>query len=123
MTFPEQLKQLRKEKHLTQKQAYTILQVPRRTYESWESGDRTPPEYVQRFVIKLLQQEETHMENTKQYTGYRHYVMVNKLKDSPETYEQYLRETNSGSTPEWLIKETAKRTYNYRFITNPDAMV
>lgn len=56
MTFPEQLKQLRKEKRLTQKQAYTILQVPRRTYEDWERGIASPPEYVQRFVIKLLQQ-------------------------------------------------------------------
>ena len=123
MTFPEQLRALRAEKQLTQAQAYKILQVPRRTYEDWERGIASPPEYVQRMIIKLLQQEETHMENAKQYTGYRHYIMVNKLKDSPETYEQYLRETNSGSTPEWLIKETAKRTYNYRFITNPDAMV
>ena len=56
MTFPEQLKQLRDERHLTQAQAYKKLQVPRRTYEDWERGIASPPEYVQRFVIKLLQQ-------------------------------------------------------------------
>lgn len=56
MTFSERLKQIRSDKHITQREAYTILQVPRRTYEDWERGIASPPEYVQRFVIKLLQQ-------------------------------------------------------------------
>ena len=55
-TFSEQLRMIRAERHITQAQAYTILTVPRRTYEDWERGIASPPEYVQRMIIKLLQQ-------------------------------------------------------------------
>ena len=63
-----------------------------------------------------------YIKSNANYSSYRHYVLVNRLEDCLETYEQYLRETDSGSTPEWLIRETAKRTYNYRFINN-DVMI
>ena len=57
-----------------------------------------------------------------EYKSYKHYLLVNKVKDSRENYENYLRVYNSGSSPEWLIKAMAKHTWNYRFITS-DVMI
>ena len=54
MTFSEQLKELRRELRITQAQAERILQVPHRTYQDWERGIATPPEYVQRLIIAQL---------------------------------------------------------------------
>ena len=56
MTFSDQLHQLRAELHITQREAYTALEVPRRTYEDWERGQRTPPEYLQRIILRQLEQ-------------------------------------------------------------------
>lgn len=52
--FSEQLKQIRKGKGITQKQACEMLNVPKRTYENWEYGIRTPAQYVQYSVIETL---------------------------------------------------------------------
>ena len=40
--FPKILKQLRKEAKLTQDQISEVLRVPKRTYGSWERGERQP---------------------------------------------------------------------------------
>ena len=45
------LKKLRKERKLTQAQFSGWLEIPKRTYEKWESGESTPPIWV----IKLIQ--------------------------------------------------------------------
>lgn len=58
----------------------------------------------------------------KEYTCYKQYILQNHLKDSKESYEQYIRETAIGYESEWLIAETVKRTYNYRFIVS-DVMI
>lgn len=58
MTFSESLRAIRAEYRMTQREAYTALEVPRRTYEDWERGLRTPPEYIQRIILRQLRQEE-----------------------------------------------------------------
>lgn len=40
---------------LTQQQAAEVLGVPYRTFQSWELGQRKPPEYVERLIIEKLQ--------------------------------------------------------------------
>lgn len=40
------LKELREKAKLTQKAAAELLGVPFRTYQNWEYGQRTPPDYV-----------------------------------------------------------------------------
>lgn len=40
---------------LTQQQMSDIFKIPKRTIENWESGQRTPPEYVKILVIEKLQ--------------------------------------------------------------------
>lgn len=40
---------------LTQQQMSDIFKIPKRTIENWESGQRTPPEYVKLLVIEKLQ--------------------------------------------------------------------
>lgn len=39
---------------LTQKQMSDMFKIPKRTIENWESGQRTPPEYVKLLVIDKL---------------------------------------------------------------------
>ncbi len=40
---------------LTQQQMSDMFKIPKRTIENWESGQRTPPEYVKILVIEKLQ--------------------------------------------------------------------
>lgn len=39
---------------LTQKGMSELMKIPFRTIQQWESGERTPPSYVQRFVLNEL---------------------------------------------------------------------
>ena len=40
---------------LTQQQMSDMFKIPKLTIENWESGQRTPPEYVKILVIEKLQ--------------------------------------------------------------------
>ena len=40
---------------LTQKQMSDLFEIPLRTIESWESGARTPPPYVEKLIVEKLQ--------------------------------------------------------------------
>jgi len=48
------LKDLRAKAKLTQKQAAELLGVPFRTYQDWEYGKRTPPDYVMQSITDKL---------------------------------------------------------------------
>jgi transcriptional regulator with XRE-family HTH domain len=52
--FAIALKKARKDAGLTQKEMAERTLIPFRTLQDWEHGKRTPPEYVQRFVLKEL---------------------------------------------------------------------
>lgn len=54
--FSERLKQARKSAELSQQGMAGRMLIPKRTIEDWEAGRRTPPEYVQRFVLNELEQ-------------------------------------------------------------------
>lgn len=56
-TFAENLKIARSNTGMTQQAVADLMLIPKRTIEAWETGDRTPPPYVQRFVLNEL---ETH---------------------------------------------------------------
>lgn len=44
---------------LTQQQMSDLFEIPKRTIENWEAGDRTPPAYVEKLIIdKLLRLAE-----------------------------------------------------------------
>lgn len=53
--FAESLKAARKNAGITQQGMADLMLIPKRTIEAWETGDRTPPPYVQRFVLNELQ--------------------------------------------------------------------
>lgn len=53
--FAEKLKTARKNTGMSQQGMADRMLIPRRTIENWEAGDRTPPEYVQRFVLNELE--------------------------------------------------------------------
>lgn len=53
-TFAKQLKQARALTGLSQQGMAERMLISKRTIEKWEIGERTPPEYVQRFVLNEL---------------------------------------------------------------------
>lgn len=53
-TFAELLKQARTAAGLSQQGMADRTLIPRRSIENWEAGERTPPPYVQRFVLNEL---------------------------------------------------------------------
>lgn len=52
------IKQAREAAGLTQQQMSELLKIPKRTIESWDSGKRVPPEYVERLVIAELKRKK-----------------------------------------------------------------
>ena len=53
--FSDRLKQARKATGMSQQGMADRMLISKRTIEKWETGERTPPEYVQRFVLNELQ--------------------------------------------------------------------
>lgn len=54
-TFAETLKAARKATGLSQQGIADRMLIPKRTIQKWETGERTPPPYVQRFVLNELE--------------------------------------------------------------------
>lgn len=52
--FNAALKTARAATGLSQQAMADQMLIPKRTIEAWETGDRTPPPYVQRFVLNEL---------------------------------------------------------------------
>jgi DNA-binding transcriptional regulator YiaG len=52
--FNETLKAARAATGLSQQAMADQMLIPKRTIEAWETGERTPPPYVQRFVLNEL---------------------------------------------------------------------
>ena len=55
-TFAERLKAARAATGMSQKKLGDRMLISKRTLEKWETGERVPPEYVQRFVLNELQE-------------------------------------------------------------------
>jgi DNA-binding transcriptional regulator YiaG len=49
------IKEARKAAKLTQKQMSDLFEIPKRTIEAWEAGDRTPPPYVEKLIVEKLE--------------------------------------------------------------------
>lgn len=54
MAFCDELKEARLLTGLSQQALAERMEIPKRTYEAWEMGERTPPVYVQRFLLNEL---------------------------------------------------------------------
>lgn len=53
--FAQTLKRVRAAAGLSQQGMADRMLIPKRTIEKWETGERTPPPYVQRFVLNELE--------------------------------------------------------------------
>lgn len=53
--FTQSLKTARAATGLSQQGMADRMLIPKRTIEKWETGERTPPPYVQRFVLNELE--------------------------------------------------------------------
>lgn len=60
--FAEKLKAARKATDMTQQGMAERMLIPKRTIQDWEGGQRTPPPYVQRFVLNELETLKTEKE-------------------------------------------------------------
>lgn len=54
-TFAKALKEARAAAGMSQQKMADRMLIPKRTIENWETGERTPPPYVQRFVLNELE--------------------------------------------------------------------
>ena len=52
------IKEIRNLTGLSQTAFANKFGIPLRTYQSWELGERKPPEYVLTMIIRLIDQEE-----------------------------------------------------------------
>lgn len=55
MEFAEEFKSIRKQLDMSQAELANLLDIPKRTVEAWEVSKRTPPAYVQRLLLKELE--------------------------------------------------------------------
>lgn len=55
-TFAEKLRAARAETRMSQQKMADRMIISKRTIEKWETGERVPPEYVQRFVLNELKE-------------------------------------------------------------------
>lgn len=53
--FAEALKEARAATGMSQQGMADRMLIPKRTIEKWETAERTPPPYVQRFVLNELE--------------------------------------------------------------------
>ncbi len=53
--FNEQLREARAATGMSQQKMADRMLISKRTIEKWETGERVPPEYVQRFVLNELE--------------------------------------------------------------------
>lgn len=49
------IKDIRTRAKMTQKEIAKTTDIPVRTLQEWEAGRRTPPKYVIRYIILILQ--------------------------------------------------------------------
>lgn len=54
-TFAEKLRAARAITGMSQQKMADRMLISKRTIEKWETGERVPPEYVQRFVLNELE--------------------------------------------------------------------
>lgn len=62
-TFAGRLKAARARTGMSQQKMADRMLIPKRTIEKWETGERVPPEYLQRFVINELLEIAEEKEN------------------------------------------------------------
>ena len=53
-TFAEALREARAATGMSQQQAADQMLIPKRTLQKWETGERIPAPYLQRFVLNDL---------------------------------------------------------------------
>jgi DNA-binding transcriptional regulator YiaG len=49
------IKEARLKANISQAEMSKRLEIPKRTIEAWETGDRNPPAYVERLVVAELE--------------------------------------------------------------------
>ena len=49
------IKEARQNAGLTQKAMSDLLEIPKRTLESWEMGERNPAKWVEKLILEKLQ--------------------------------------------------------------------
>lgn len=60
MTPAEQIRAIRASTGLTQAAFAARYEIPKRTYEAWEMGERTPPSYVVRLLASAVLSADNH---------------------------------------------------------------
>ena len=57
MEAKDTIRALRRSTGLTQKNFSSLYGIPMRTYQSWENGEATPPEYVVQLLSRAVAED------------------------------------------------------------------
>lgn len=109
MTFSEQFREARKETGLSVAKLAERMLISKRTLEAWDSGLRTPPLYVQRFILNELNElSQTKPEADEEgiYLIYKdsaddYCENVGYIKGTEEEAEKYCVEYNKKQGGPW----------------------
>lgn len=74
---------IRQAARISQEEAAKRTGIPKRTIESWESGNRIPPEYMRRLILNAMHQQYYHGEKL---TGNEALVFIGIKKEDIELH-------------------------------------
>lgn len=97
-TFAEKLKEARALTGLSQQGMSDRMLISKRTIEKWETGERVPPEYVQRFLLNELESMSI-VERTARTLEERREEMLKVNSISEEKRKELLDLFASGAHP------------------------
>lgn len=123
------LKKLRHERRLTQEEFSKWLEIPKRTYEKWESGENVPPTWVVKLIRfkceKSTQGEQLNVLNlipTKNKIYYFCYNIDDKGKTGVfrgefiDSIKHWIK--NAKGKARWIDVHEVIKTYNEEDFTN-----
>jgi transcriptional regulator with XRE-family HTH domain len=102
-----QFKAARQRYGLSQRRLAVLANIPRRTIESWESGDRECPEYVLRLLIYWLDHEFGHPQKLDDNPDRDAAIQALAAKYSDTEYELFRAEIAGDEWMEGLINADA----------------
>ena len=113
MTFSEQFKEARTATELSVAKLAERILISKRTLEKWESGERTPPLYIQRFVLDELNRIKHETDEEGIYLIYKDSAddsceIVGYIRGTEKEAEKYCAEYNKKQGRPWRLVEYEK---------------
>lgn len=89
MREAERIKNLRKRTGLAQRTFAERFEIPLRTLQGWELGERTPAEYIVNMIEKIIDLEERLEKETSTSweRAHENEIAIQKINDNPNDFQ------------------------------------